>query len=333
MTIPVIDLAGPGAATAAAIGDACHRWGFFSIVNPGVPSAVSDAAWNAARAFFDLPLGARMAVATPYPGYPYGYSPFMAEGLAYSLGDETPADLKESYSCGPLDPLDRPFVDPDEAFAYSGNLWPERPAGFRTALEAYYRAMSGLAARLMRLFALALDLAEDFFEPAIDRHVSGLRILNYPEQLVPPVPGQIRAGAHTDYGSLTILRQEAGRSGLQVTGPDGGWIDLPARADAFVVNLGDLMQRWTNDRWRSTLHRVVNPPPSASGSTRRQSIAFFHQPNWDAMVTCLPSCLAPGESPHHPPIASGPHLLQKYQRTVTFEAKDQAAGFSGQAAR
>jgi isopenicillin N synthase-like dioxygenase len=154
----------------------------------------------------------------------------------------------------------------------------------------------------------------------IGHHVSGLRILNYPDQSKPPVPGQIRAGAHTDYGSLTILRQDAAPGGLQVLDAGGAWLDVPARPDALVVNLGDLMQRWTNDRWRSTLHRVINPPPDVRGSARRQSIAFFHLPNWDAQVTCIPSCLLPGEQPRHPPIAAGPHLMTKYRRTVEFDA-------------
>ena len=323
MAIPVIDLADADGARAGGvarrIGAACERVGFFAVVNAGVPQPAVDAAWNAARAFFDLPRAERMAVKAPYAGYPYGYTPFLAEGLSYSLGEATPADLKESYSCAFARPPEGPLADPDEAFVHSANIWPRRPAGFAAAMEGYYRAMSGLAARLMRLFALALDLPRDHFAPAIDRHVSGLRILNYPEQDAPPEPGQIRAGAHTDYGSLTILRQDAAPGGLQAMGPDGRWLDVPPLADSFVVNLGDLMQRWTNDRWRSTLHRVVNPPLDARGRSRRQSIAFFHQPNWDAEIACIPSCLAPGEAPRYPPIASGPHLMTKYRRTVEFD--------------
>jgi isopenicillin N synthase-like dioxygenase len=320
MTIPVIDLAGfdeaKAPATARAIGDACERVGFFAITDFAIPPAVLDGAWNAARAFFDLPLAERLKVQVPYAGYPYGYSPFKAETLAYSLGQQTPADLKESYSCAFTAPPAGPLADPNEAFAHSPNLWPARPGGFATAMQAYYAAMSGLAGRLMRLFALALDLPQDYFAASINRHVSGLRILNYPEQATPPEPGQIRAGAHTDYGSLTILRQEAAPGGLQVLGPDGDWLDVPNLPGALVVNLGDLMQRWTNDRWRSTLHRVVNPPPDAHGRSRRQSIAFFHQPNWDALIECIPSCLAAGEKPRHAPIASGPHLMMKYRSTV-----------------
>ena len=168
----------------------------------------------------------------------------------------------------------------------------------------------------MRIFALALDLPGEFFADKIDHPISALRIMNYPEQAVAPAAGQLRAGAHTDYGSLTILLQEAAPGGLQVRAPDGVWHNVPAVPGTFVVNLGDLMARWTNDRWRSTLHRVVNPPTDAGGSTRRQSIAFFHQPNWDAEIACLPGCLAPGELPKYPPVRSGPHLMSKFRSAV-----------------
>ena len=206
------------------------------------------------------------------------------------------------------------------AFAWAANLWPAEPPGFRDAMLDYYRALSELAGRLMRLFALGLTLPESFFDSRIDRAISALRLLNYPDQPVPPEPGQLRAGAHTDYGSLTILLPQDAPGGLEVQGPDGAWHAVPAVPGGFVINLGDLMARWTNDRWRSTLHRVVNPPPDATGSTRRQSIAFFHQPNWDAEIACLPSCLGPGETPRYAPVLSGPHLASKFRSTVTLPA-------------
>ena len=107
----------------------------------------------------------------------------------------------------------------------------------------------------------------------------------------------MRAGAHTDYGSLTILLPEAGSRGLEILAPDGAWIEVRPRPGAFIVNLGDLMARWTNDRWTSTLHRVVIPADGAAA--RRQSFAFFHQPNWNAEITALAACLAPGETPKY----------------------------------
>lgn len=322
--VPLIDLSaaardGDGRrAVARRIAEACERIGFFAIAGHGVPAAVVEGAWNAARAFFSLPDEEKRRVIMPRPGYPYGYSPVAGESLSYSLGDYRPPDLKETFSLGPADITAPPAIPDAVEFAWAANLWPARPAEFRDALLAYYRAMSALAARLMRLFALGLDLPEDFFDPAITEAISALRILNYPDQAADPEPGQLRAGAHSDYGSLTILLQEQAPGGLEVQGADGAWHAVPAIPGSFVINLGDLMARWTNDRWRSTLHRVVNPPRDATGSARRQSMAFFHQPNWDAEIACIPTCLRPGERPKYAPVFSGPHLASKFRSTVTL---------------
>jgi isopenicillin N synthase-like dioxygenase len=108
---------------------------------------------------------------------------------------------------------------------------------------------------------------------------------------------------------------QAGSGGLQIVGPDGNWRDVPPVPGAFVINIGDLMARWTNDRWVSTLHRVVNPAGPAA-MARRQSFAFFHQPNWHQAIECLPTCLAPGEKPKYEPVFSGPYLMSKFQSTV-----------------
>jgi isopenicillin N synthase-like dioxygenase len=203
------------------------------------------------------------------------------------------------------------------AFCYAPTIWPARPDGFVEAWRAYYAAMEDLAARIMRVFAVALNLPDDYFAGFIDAPVSALRALNYPEQLVSPKPGQLRAGAHTDYGSLTILLPQEGSKGLEIAARDGSWIAVPPIPRAFVINLGDLMQRWTNDRWVSTLHRVVNPSPDDGGMARRQSLAFFHQPNWSAEIKCLEACLAPGETPKYEPVLSGPYLMGKFRATVT----------------
>ncbi len=150
---------------------------------------------------------------------------------------------------------------------------PTAPQGFRAAWRAYYAAMEDLAARIMRAFAVALDLPEAFFAPYINAPISALRALNYPALDAPPKPGQIRAGAHTDYGSLTILLPQAGSRGLQILSPEGDWVEVPPVPGAFVINIGDLMARWTNDRWTSTLHRVVIPEDG--GAARRQSLRLL----------------------------------------------------------
>ncbi|HYL68911.1 MAG TPA: 2-oxoglutarate and iron-dependent oxygenase domain-containing protein [Candidatus Limnocylindria bacterium] len=303
-------------ALARRVGEVCRQTGFLAVVGHGVPDEIVSGAWDAARRFFDLPMEKKLEVKMPYVGYPYGYSPLQAEALAKSLGEETPPDLKESFSIGPLEHCPHKGDEPDADFRFAANLWPKEPANFRAAWSAYYRAMSALAAWIMRVFALALELPEGFFDGMIDNPISAMRALNYPHQSAAPKPGQLRAGAHSDYGSLTILLAEAAPGGLEIFTPEGKWQAVPVVPGAFVVNIGDLMARWTNDRWVSTLHRVVNPSPDARGSTRRQSVAFFHQPNWDAEISCIPTCLAPGEKAKYPPVGSGAHLMGKFHSTV-----------------
>lgn len=294
----------------------CRATGFLAINGHSVPQEIIDAVWQKACAFFDEPLAVKEKARAPYPGYPYGYLGSGAEALAKSKNVDTPPDLKESFNGGPL-ATPEGLTDPQAlAFCYADTIWPESPTGFKDAWQSYYRAMEDLAARIMRVFATALSLPEGFFEAFIDRPISALRALNYPEPLVAPQPGQLRAGAHTDYGSLTILLPQAGSGGLEIFTPEGEWRAVPPVPCAFIINIGDLMARWTNDRWVSTLHRVVNPDIEAGKSSRRQSFAFFHQPNWQAEIACLESCLAPGEKPRYEPVLSGPYLMSKFQATV-----------------
>jgi isopenicillin N synthase-like dioxygenase len=172
------------------------------------------------------------------------------------------------------------------------------------SFETYFAAVSDLGERLRRLFALALGLAEDWFEDAFRGHSSSMRVINYPAPEAAAEPDQLRAGAHTDYGCMTILRTEDAPGGLQVQTRAGEWVDVHAVPGSFVVNLGDMMARWTNDRWPATLHRVAVPPADAAGS-RRQTIVFFHDPRADALIECLPGC---GEARYEP--ATSLELIQ-----------------------
>ncbi|MEO0904505.1 MAG: 2OG-Fe(II) oxygenase family protein [Pseudomonadota bacterium] len=280
----------------------CRDTGFLVLEGHGVsPDVIADV-WQAAEAFFAQPVVAKQAVAPPYQGYPYGYLGPDAEALARSKGEDTPPDLKESFNGGPLRvPGDAPAAAMD--FCYQPTLWPDLP-GFRTAWEAYYAAMEDLAARVMRAFAAALQLPENHFDPFIANPISALRALHYPATVDAPLAKQQRAGAHTDYGSLTILLPQPGRRGLQVQ-QRGAWVDVPAPEAAFIINIGDLMARWTADRWVSTLHRVVAQP----GQQARQSLAFFHQPDWEAEIVPLDGSSA------YPPVQSGPYLMGKFQAT------------------
>ncbi len=311
--VPLVDLAGPSAEVAVELNDVCTNVGFFQVIGHGVPDAVVDRAWAAAIAFFDLPLEQRMSVAG-HAGYPYGYIPFSGESLAKSLGADAEPDLKEAFSIGPVDPPRRPFASAEQAWSWQPNLWPAELPELRDAWTAYFRELLALGGRVMGLFALALGLPADHFAASIDQSPSALRAIRYPERREAPEGGQLRAGAHTDYGTLTILRQDR-VGGLEVQTQAGEWAAVEPVDGAFVINIGDLMSRWTNDRWRSTLHRVVDPRPNLRGEiARRHSMPFFHNANWDAVVAPI---LRPGEQPRHEPVLAGPHLQQKFAKATS----------------
>lgn len=333
MTVPVVDIAplygasrAEKAALARAVNRACRDIGFLVITGHGVAPDLVRRVDASSRAFFAQSIAAKQALRRPKDDQVRGYSAVGDEGLSYSLGKKSPGDLKESFSIGPIDPPQTPyFVGPAAGPHFAPNLWPHAIPDFKPSWSAYFEVMSILAADLMRLFALALELPEDFFDDKIDRHISMFRVLSYPSQADDPEPGQLRAGAHSDYGSLTILRIEDRPGGLQVCNQAGAYVDVPVIPGSFVVNLGDLMMQWTNDRWISTLHRVVNPPRDKAGDSLRQSLVFFHQPNYDALVSCLPSCLAPGEPAKYGPISSGDHLRNKFLKQTTFGQVDGAS--------
>lgn len=312
--VPILDLSADDATLAATVNQICTEVGFFQIVEHGVDPAIEERMWRTMQRFFDLPAAEKEALRAP--GEPYGYIPVNAESLSRSLGTSAPGDLKESINLGPMQPPTHPISDPDEASVYTPNRWPESLPEMREVCSDYYREMTRLSERILRLFARALDLTSSYFDPMIDHAPSALRAINYPEIDRPLALGQVRAGEHTDYGLLTILRQDA-VGGLQVLDHDGRWADVPTVEGGYVVNIGDLMQRWTNDRWRSTLHRVVNPVEGSASAARRQSIPFFFNANWDAEVSCLPSCLDENGQARFEPVLAGPHLLGKFRQTVT----------------
>jgi isopenicillin N synthase-like dioxygenase len=193
--------------------------------------------------------------------------------------------------------------------------WPEHPPGLRPLFEAYFEALSGLGERIRRFFALALDLPEDWFEPSFRGHSSSLRVINYPRPEDEVEPGQLRAGAHTDYGCMTILRTEDAPGGLQVQTRAGEWLDVHAVPGSFVVNLGDMVARWTNDRWIATLHRVAVPPADRVARSRRQTIVFFHDPRADAVIECIPSCTDAAHPPRYEPVTALDHVTTKAAMT------------------
>ena len=321
--VPIIDISASRLgdvaarrALAAEIDQTCREIGFMVISGHGVAPELIASVEEISRAFFDLPLEEKMRIVRPAPDVTRGYQPFKAEVLARSRGADAAGDLNESLMIGPVDTTDAPYYSAAAAGKhFAANLWPERPAGLRQAYEGYYRVMDSLAIDLMRLFALALALPERYFDASVDRSISRLRVRNYPAPEMAPEPGQLRASAHSDYGSLTILKTEDRPGGLQVLGKDGAWLDVPHLPGCFVVNIGDMLARWTNDRWVSTLHRVVNPPLDRLAGSRRQSVVFFQNPNYDAVVSCLPSCADHANPPKYPTTTAGGHLREKFLST------------------
>ena len=317
--VPVIDLAparSGGLAdrrrVASRIDDACRDIGFFAITGHGVRDALIDDLRRRAHSFFARPAAEKLTWRHPVAGTNRGYQPAGLEALSAANDAAAPPDLKEFFHIGPVDVGDDVYYSSVLGRRhFTPNIWPPTPAGFEDAASSYYRAMSALVVTLMRLAALALGVEETFFDDKIDRSIGTMRLNYYPAQTAAPRPGQLRASAHTDYGGFTILSGEDVPGGLQVRTRDGRWIDVPTSPTTFVVNIGDLLMRWTNDRWLSNLHRVVNPPSGDTSSPARLSIAFFNHPNYDVSIECLPS-QGPAK---HPPVLSGEYRDTKYAKT------------------
>jgi isopenicillin N synthase-like dioxygenase len=321
--VPVIDLTPyrTGAdkqGVARAVNEACKDTGFLLIAGHGIDDALIAEMERVSHAFFDLPFEEKLKVGQPAPDVLRGYIGVAKESLARSLGIKAAGDLNESLMIG------QPEV-PDEAYYrgsaaghhFAPNLWPQTPAELRDVWTDYYRGMERLAVDIMRVFALALGAPEDFFDDKIDKHISRIRVRCYPPVRGDAAPEQSRAGAHTDYGSLTILKPQAGAGGLQVYTKEGVWVEVPDVPGAFVVNIGDLMARWTNDQWVSTLHRVVVPDTPAARERRRLSVVFFHNPNYDAMIECVPTCRSIDAPPKYEDTPAGDYLQAKFMSAQT----------------
>ena len=299
-------------AVARRVARACEAIGFLTVTGHGIAPSVIDRAFEWSRLFFDQPRTQKDRWHPVDTSRQRGYHGVATRALAQSLGDETPRDLRESYYIGPVDDHQDHFrSQPDAAEAYAPNIYPAEPPGAAEALVTLYRSFERLSADLLRVFAVALDQPEDYFSDHIRRHFSILATHHYPPLETPPAPGQLRAGAHTDYGALTILAMTEGQSGLEVRMQDGSWHPVRPSPGALVVNLGDMMARWTNERWTSTLHRVVNPGDLGSLRSRRQTIGYFMHPDFDATIDAIPSCVSRNEAPKLPPISAGAHIAMK----------------------
>jgi len=320
MGIPEIDIAGFLAGDANAsrrvysdVNAALREVGFFTIIGHGVASATIDAVRGGAKAFFDLPQSDKGRFANSRGSISRGYIGIGEENLGRTQGRGASIDVKEQLAFGRFDVPDTAYYrQPFAATAFEPNIVPDTPAGFAAALRDYYRQMEALTFALLRIFAGALDVEDEFFVEFFDKHTSVMRVINYPDQSGMAIGDvQTRSGAHTDYGALTILLAEKALGGLQVKLRHGDWVDVDPKPEAFIVNIGDLMAMWTNDHWVSNLHRVSNPPPNPGQSTRRLSIAYFAHANYDALISCIPTCMSGVDGARHPPVLAGEHRASK----------------------
>ena len=306
-TVPVIDLAGmltgdpeAKARVAANLREACSNVGFFYIANHGIPQALMDTMFAEAERFFRLSPDDKNALHVKQSPHLVGYIGMGEENAdpAVSKGD-----IHEGFDFIAED-VETPLGFMEGDFRKAGNQWPANLPGFREVMTEYTIAVRLLARRLFAAFALALDLTEDYFAPLSDKPMALTRMMYYPSQSGPLDLANMGVGAHTDHECFTILAQDSVQA-LQVRNRRGEWIDAPPIPGTFVVNIGDLMARWTNGAFASTFHRVFN----ASGRTR-YSIPTFVGANADAVIRALPSCVSAENPPKYEPVIAGEYVSQ-----------------------
>lgn len=313
--IPVIDIGAlfstdraQKLTVAHAIGDACRNVGFFYVTHHGVDNTLADDVFRVSEAFYALPENIKQRYAVDKLGRHRGYVPI--GGLAADAHDATAYDLQEGYEVS----LELPETDPDYVtgnIMYGPNVWPDSPADFRPVVYRYFEAIRRMGHTLFKGFALALDLPEDYFEDKIDKPMAQLRVLHYPPQSGAIDPRHIGVGAHTDYECFTILKASA--PGLQVQNSHGQWIEAPPIDNAFVINIGDVMARWTNDIFKSTVHRVIN-----STGKKRFSLPFFFGANYNTVVECLPTCHSTERPSKYPPVTAGQWTVSNITAAYTY---------------
>jgi len=302
---------------AAVIDQTCRELGFLLVKGHGVQASTKENLLNKMREFFALPTEEKNKIAIGKSAYHRGYIGIGDENLEGALAD---TELEATYGIGDLkEGIDSGLEQgPDHFEVVQGtplhgpNQLPSLP-GFREAWQAYFDEGYEAVRRLQRGVALALELDPNFFEDQPGEPMLHLRMLHYPPSFkVPVAPGRFGCGAHTDYGSITVLSDD-GVGGLQVRRRDGEWIDVVVPEGHLVVNLGDLLAIWTNDRYVSNPHRVINPP-----DVDRYSIPLFVTPPFHLSIEALPTCVEPGEVAKHAPMVSGPYLLSRFDGTHNY---------------
>ncbi|MFI6939119.1 isopenicillin N synthase family dioxygenase [Streptomyces sp. NPDC050418] len=292
------------AGLAATVDRALQNAGFLLVTGHGVDPDLRTRIRTTAREFFLLPDETKAAYAVQVGER--GWLGPGAEANGYAEGTETPPDLKESLSFAAEDPTGEAAVD---AEWFKPNTWPAEVPSLQGLVEAYLRQMRTLSDRLLTLLGAALGEPEDFFTRHTGHPTWGFNINWYPARDVvgEPQEGQFRIGPHTDFGTVTVLDRQDGKGGLQVFTDDGGWQDAPYDPAALTVNIGDLMARWTGDRWRSGRHRVL-PPPADAPAEELMSLVYFYECDLGTRVEPLP---APTGRIAHEPVDSHTYLRAK----------------------
>ena len=308
--IPVVDLAplrdgSDPMGVARKIRQALGSAGFMYVRGHGIDPGIVDDTFAAAQRFFDLPESDKAALDIRNSG------PAL-RGYIGVFGENTDPgktrDLKECIDIGPESPPPAtPFFGP--------NLWPDGLPGFREAVMSYHDTVLGLARLVQRGVALSLDLPRDHFDPIMTNPISVLRLLHYPPQTGRIDESVIGTGAHTDYGSLTILAQDD-VGGLQVMNRAGEWVEAPPIDGTFVVNIGDLVQRLTNGRYLANLHRVIN-----TSGRERYSIPFFLDADFDAVIAPLDNCIDAATPKAYDAVTCGAHKWARYKASYAHLAE------------
>jgi isopenicillin N synthase-like dioxygenase len=311
--LPVIDLGGlrdaaADAAIARALDDAFRTVGFCYFVNAGIDPALLEGVFAASRSFHALAPDAKNAIAMN--AFHRGYMPPNTSLLETSrVARVTRPNYSESFMLMHEVPPD----DPRFGTPLNGpNLWPADLPGFRSAVQAYDAALRAFCLRLLRPIALALGLPADALAQYFRQPTTFLRLLHYPPQQPDGPDDAFGSAPHTDYGCITILAQD-NAGGLEVRPRGGDWIAAPPIPGSFVVNVADMLARWTNDRWQSTPHRVRN----LSGGDR-YSCPYFFDMDLDSTVACLETCHDAAEPARYPPVRYGDYLLERLDRNYAY---------------
>jgi len=295
--IPVVDFTSLKAgdlavrqATATSMREAFEDFGFIYLKNHSVPQTVVDELFARGIEFFNLPQKTKAETG--------GYR---GAGLS-GLDPTKPTDVKERFRA-----------------PYDSNLppryWPERLPGFHEAISVFHEVGLSVLRQAMHGVALSLGLPEEYFDAAHDPHSGAVMLLHYPPITEPLLPGQLRSGAHTDFGTMTLLFHHGSAEGLEIQRPDGSWLHAPSIPGAAIVNVGDLLTRWTNGQLRSVLHRVL-PPDGEAAQRPRYSATLFYEPRHEVVISCLEPCQGPNKPALYPPITAGERLEARRKENI-----------------